>query len=241
MTPKILPQSDARAFEWEVPPLESGDRLSRDEFERRYDARPDPKKAELVQGVVYVTSPIRCEGHGAPHAQVVGWLFGYRMETPGVMALVDATVRLDRLNEVQPDALLRFVDRRAPARSRTSDDDYVEGPPELVAEVAGSTASYDLHDKLATYERNGVAEYVVWRVYDRAIDWFRLEGGRYVRLDPDPGGVLKSRVFPGLWLDAAAMIRGDLDRVLSVLREGIASPAHAELAARLGAGSPGAG
>ena len=97
------------------------------------------------------------------------------------------------------------------------------GEPELVAEVAASTASYDLHDKLRAYQRNGVREYVVWRVLDRAIDWFVLRDDRYEPLALTSAGCYRSQVFPGLWLDPTALIRGDLARVLAVVQQGMAS------------------
>ena len=112
-------------------------------------------------------------------------------------------------------------------------DDFVEGGPELVAEVAASSASYDLHDKLNAYRRNGVQEYVVWRIWDRAVDWFVLCSGRYEQLSPTADGNLQSKVFPGLWLDPAALVAGDLARVLQFLQQGLASPEHAAFVAHL--------
>jgi Uma2 family endonuclease len=215
----------------EIPPLIAGDRLTRDEFERRYRAMAHITKAELVEGVVYMPSPVSDEDHGAPHADLMGWLAHYRAHTPGVSAGDNSTLRLDIDNEPQPDAHLRIVPEKG-GRTRTVDG-YVQGGPELVAEVAASSASYDLHDKLNAYRRNGVQEYVVWRVWDRAVDWLALRSGRYERLPPDPSGICRSEVFPGLWLDAAALVAGDLARVLQVLQQGLASPEHAAFVARL--------
>ena len=172
-------------------PLENGDRLTRCEFERRYTARPDIRKAELIEGVVHVPSPVRARGHAGPVGVVTTWLVTYGASTPGVSVLVDATVRLDRDNESQPDVLLR-MDSEAGGQSRLSADDYVEGPPELIVEVAASSAAYDLHDKLRVYRRNGVLEYVVWRVHDRAVDWFVLTDDEYRPQVPDAHGVLHS-------------------------------------------------
>jgi Uma2 family endonuclease len=126
-----------------------------------------------------------------------------------------------------------IIDPRCGGQSKISEDDYIETAPELVAEVASSTASRDLGVKLRVYRRSGVKEYIVWRVRNRAIDWFALRDGEYARLAPDPDGILKSEVFPGLWLDPEALIRGDLARVLAVLDEGIKTPEHAEFAAKL--------
>jgi len=194
-------------------PLESGDRLTRAEFGRRFDAMPHLKKAELIERVVYIPAPVR-HRHGEAHAHIAGWLGVYCAVTPGASLGDSATVRLDQDNVVQPDALLR-LDEGLGGRSRISQDDYIEGAPELIAEVAASSVSYHLHDKLNVYRRNGVQEYVVWRVYDQAIDWFRWQEGRYAPLEPDAEGILRSQVFPGLRLDAAAMLSGDLARVLA--------------------------
>jgi Uma2 family endonuclease len=194
--------------------LESGDRLTRAEFHRRYCERPDIKKAELVEGVVYVASPVRFGAHSHPHSRVITWLGTYETRNPGVLLGTDATVRLDADNEVQPDA---FLWREEPGGPRLSEDDYVEGAPQLVVEVAASSASYDLHDKLRAYRRNGVREYAVWRVLDEAIDWFRLHEGAYVRVEPDARGVVESEEFPGLRFHVPKMLAGDLAGVLAEL------------------------
>lgn len=214
------------------PPLESGDRLTRPEFERRYGVMPHIKKAELIEGVVYMPTPVHYEGHGEPHIHVTTWLGTYCAATPGVRSGDNATVRLDIDNEVQPDALLR-LEPAAGGRSRISEDDYIEGPPELIVEIAGSSASIDLHYKLNVYRRNGVQEYIVWQVYDQSVDWFHLSEGEYTPLMPDESGVVRSKVFPGLHLAIPSLLDGDLARVLAVLQQGLATAEHAEFAARL--------
>jgi Uma2 family endonuclease len=214
------------------PPLENGDRLTRDEFERRYEAMPALKKAELIEGVVYMPSPVRQPEHSGPHFDLIGWLAYYRAGTPGVEGGDNATLRLDLDNEPQPDAFLRVLPSHG-GRSRTSEDCYVEGPVELVAEVASSSASYDLHAKLNVYRRNGIAEYLVWRVLDREIDWFILRQGQYVRLPLAADGTYASEVFPGLRLEPAALLAGNLARVLQVLQQQLGSPEHAAFVARL--------
>lgn len=214
----------------ECPPeLRAGDRLSRLEFERRYAASPNVKKAELIEGVVYMPSPVSQEEHGGPHFDMIGWLGFYRACTPGVQGGDNSTIRLDLDNEPQPDAFLRILPEYG-GQSRDSGK-YVEGPPELIAEVAASSASYDLHDKLSVYRRNGVCEYLVWRVWDRSLDWFVLQGGRYKNLPLSSD--VRSQVFPGLWLDAGALLRGDLALVMAVLQQGLASPDHAEFVRQL--------
>ncbi len=215
-----------------VPPLESGDRLTRHEFERRYQAMPYIKKAELVEGVVYVASPVRMANHGRPHAALVGWLMVYKAATPGVDLGDNATVRLDADNEPQPDALLR-IEPEVGGNSRISEDDYVEGAPELIAEIAASSASYDLNDKLNAYRRNGVQEYIVWQIYENRLDWYSLQEGRYVPLEPDAAGVIRSQIFPGLWLVVNALREGNLAEVLAVLQQGLQTAEHQTFVERL--------
>jgi Uma2 family endonuclease len=215
-----------------LPPLENGDRLTRLEFERRYDAMPHIKKAELIEGVVYMPSPVRVKSHGKPHGQIMTWIGAYCASTPGVDFADNSTLRLDPDNEPQPDAML-WINESSGGRARISDDDYLEGSPELIVEIAASTASYDLHDKMKVYRRNGVQEYIVWRVYDRQIDWFYLESEQYARLSPNTEGITESLIFPGLRLDAPALIGGDLARVLAELQKGLASDTHTAFVNRL--------
>ena len=214
------------------PPLQSGDRLTRDEFERRYEATPEGFKAELIEGVVHMPSTVSYNHHGKPHALLSAWLVHYVAETPGVDAGCDATVRLDGDNEPQPDACLRILPTHG-GRCRTGPKDYLEGAPEFIAEVAASSASVDLNDKLNAYRRNGVREYVVLRTFDRALDWFVLRFDRYERLAADASGILCSATFPGLWLEPAALISGDAARVLEIARRGAESSEHAAFVAHL--------
>jgi len=213
-------------------PLENGARLSQVEFERRYEAMPHVKKAELIEGVVYMPSPIR-NSHSEAHGDIMIWLGTYRVTTPGIHLNDNATVRLDADNEVQPDALLR-LESDLGGTSHISDDDFIEGPPELIVEVAASSASYDLYDKKNVYRRNGVQEYIVWRVYDEAIDWFQLREGEYHRLTPGDDGIISSCVFPGLRLAVEALLSGDLPTVLAVVQEGAQTDKHATFVERLG-------
>lgn len=213
-----------------LPPLENGDKLTRPEFERRYDAMPQVKKAELIETIVYMASPLRVTGHGEPHADVMIWLGVYKVATPGVKLADNATVRLDADNEPQPDACLRIANG---GQTTVSDDDYIEGAPELIVEVAASSVSIDLHEKLKVYRRNQVQEYLVWRVYDGQFDWFKLRAGEYVQLEANADGVVCSQVFPGLWLDKSALIEGNLAKVLEVLQQGLASAEHQSFVERL--------
>ena len=176
-----------------VLPLVAGDRLTREEFERRYKAMPHVKKAELIEGRVFMPSPVSTDGHASPHFDFITWLGTYKSATPGTQGGDNGTLRLDLDNEPQPDAFLRIL----PQHGGQSDtvDGYVEGAPELIVEVAASSASYDLHDKLHVYRRNGVREYVVWRVWDQAIDWFLLDAGDYKPPSADEYGLTRRPVF----------------------------------------------
>ena len=215
-----------------LPALENGDRLTRAEFEHRYEAMPHLKKAELIEGVVYVPSSVRHRQHGSPHAHLISWLGQYAAHTPGVEVGDNSSVRLDLDNEPQPDALL-FIDPACGGQVRISADGMIEGAPELVAEVASSSVSYDLHAKLHVYRRNGVCEYIVWRVLEQEVDWFVLRAGQYERMPIDAQGLLRSEIFAGLWLDPAALVRGDLATALAVIQQGLASPEHVAFVTRL--------
>jgi Uma2 family endonuclease len=213
-----------------VLPLEPGDRLTRPEFERRYEAMPHLKKAELIEGVVYVPLRVRHEGHGRQHSALNYWLSVYSTSTPGAEVSDNATVRLDLDNEPQPDLLLRIA---SGGQSRVDSDGFITGAPELIAEIASSSAAYDLHQELTVYRRHSVREYIVWRVLENAIDWFVLRDGRYEPSYTDEASVVRSEVFPGLWLDAVAMIRSDMATVLKVLGEGLGSTEHETLVVNL--------
>lgn len=215
-----------------TPFLEPGDCLSRAEFERRYEAMPDLNGAELIERVVHMPSPVRLKNHGKPHALFTGWLVNFKVRTVGVEIGDNATVRLDPDNELQPDGFL-FIETAYGGKVRISPDDYVEGAPELVAEVAGSSASIDMTTKLRVYRRNGVQEYIVWRVLDRQIDWFTLYEEEYQPMPKDTDGYYRSQVFPGLWLDVEALLRDDMAAVLQVLERGLASPEHGAFVQRL--------
>lgn len=210
-------------------PLENGDQLTRIEFERRYAAMSDVKKAELIEGIVYMGAALRYQSHGKPHAAIITWLGTYEAQTPGVGLADNTTVRLDNDNEPQPDALLRI---ETGGQSIISEDDYVEGAPELIVEIAASTASIDYHQKLKVYRRNNVQEYLIWRVYEQQLEWFKLRDGEYIKLE-DSEGILKSEMFPGLWLNPQALLAGNLAEALEVLQQSIASIEHQEFLKRL--------
>ncbi|HYX13295.1 MAG TPA: Uma2 family endonuclease [Nostoc sp.] len=224
---KTLPQH------WTIPLLENGDKLSLYEFERRYNAMPKLKKAELIEGIVYIMpATLRFRSHGQAHGWILTWLGTYEVATPGVALGVEPTVRLDLDNEPQPDAVL-LINPEAGGQARLSDDDYIEGAPELIVEIAASSVAIDLHAKKQAYRRNGVKEYIVWQVLDQKLTWFYLEQGEYLELASDSDGILRSQIFPGLWLGVAELLAGNMQSVLTILQTGLQSPEHAAFVQRL--------
>ena len=193
--------------------MQPGDHLTRDEFERRYKAMPDLKKAELIEGIVCMPPPVSQQNHGGPHFDLISWLGIYRAITPGIRGGDNGTIRLDLDSEPQPDAFLYVLPSHG-GQARISEEGYVEGAPEFVAEVAASSVSYDLHSKKRVYLRNNMREYLVWRVLDEAIDWFILQDGQYIAMQADAKGLYHSQALPSLCLDATALIRGDLPTVM---------------------------
>lgn len=236
MTPLVAPGvADNVAPADSLPPLEAGDRLTLREFLRRYEAMPNVNKAELVEGIVCMPSPVRIE-HASPHTILNGIFWVYWTATPGVEAGDNATVELDEGNGPQPDAYLRILPEFG-GQSQTRRG-YVISAPELLAEVSGTSVGRDLHEKFNAYERNGVKEYVVWRVFDRAIDWFVRRDRRFERMEPSPDGVCRSEVFPGLWVNVAGLLAGDFPAVMTTLQAGLATAEHAEFKMRLASNHP---
>jgi Uma2 family endonuclease len=214
-----------------IPLLENGDRLTREEFHRRYAAMPKKVKAELIKGVVRLKNRVTAT-HAVANAQMIGILGIYSFQTFGTSLVNHATFILDRKNEFQPDCLLR-IEETLGGKSWINDDDYLEGAPELIVEIASSTASYDLHDKLEIYQQKGVSEYIVWRVLDKQIDWFYLVSGKYERLLPDKKGIVESKLFGGLRLNLKAMLADDTAQVLRDLQKGLASKKYKEFVKEL--------
>lgn len=225
MLPAVATPSQAQVRTPAPPPaLENGELLRSREFLRRYERMPRVKKAELIEGVVYMGSPVSIR-HSKPDALVQFWLGAYASRRPGLEVHANATVILDAENTVQPDALLRRLPEHGGA-TRVTEEGYLAGPPELIVEIAASAASIDLRDKRRAYARNGVREYLVWRAAEQALDWFLLEDEEYRLQGPDELGFLHSRVFPGLRLDVEALRHADAARMLAALGEG--APGRAE-------------
>jgi Uma2 family endonuclease len=213
------------------PLLKNGERLDQKSFHRRYQAMPPGFKAELVGGVVVVASPVRSP-HGQYHGLVIEWLGRFSTATPGVLVHVDATTVLDELGEPQPDAALS-LEAECGGRSTIDEDEYIVGPPELVFEVSHSSQTIDLHQKLRDYERAGVLEYVVVAIQDQAVYWFALADDAFQEQTPAEDGLLRSLTFPGLWLDAAALLQLNRRGVQQALERGLASQEHAAFVQRL--------
>src|SRR5215813_9694108 len=208
-----------------LPPLEAGDHLDQATFHARYEAMPPDFRAELIGGVVFVPSPLRLE-HGVSHALVMGWLIHYSIATPGTQVWDNTTAILGDDSEPQPDAALIIEPARG-GQTSVSEEEYVTGPPELIVEVASSSESIDLHAKRRDYEQARVLEYVVVVLRQRMVRWFVLQDGTYREVEADAHGLFKSAVFPKLWLDTSALLRLDVQEVMTTLQHGIETPEHA--------------
>ena len=223
-----------------LPLLEPGDHLDRPTFHAIYERMPPGFKAELVGGVVYVRPSPVADGHAAPHADLLFCLVYYKAFTAGVRTADNGTTILGVDSEPQPDAFMR---RAEGGQTRVGEGGYVVGCPELVCEVANSSVSYDLHAKLHDYDRYGAREYMAVVVRAARVVRFARADDRLVEVPADADGIIRSQAFPGLWIDAAALLRGDVERLIQVLDQGIATPEHAAFAASLtpppGAGSGG--
>ena len=212
--------------------LENGAHLSAHEFLRRFEAMPEVRKAELINGIVYMGSPVRLDQHGEPDGINQTWLGNYCIATPGVKHAINSTARLGPDDVPQPDGLLRILPECG-GQTRLDAKGYLLGAPELAVEVAASSASLDVREKLASYRRAGVREYLVWRTEDDALDWWALEEDEYRPLAAGGDGVVRSREFPGLWLSVEALLAGDGPRLMATLHEGLASAEHTAFAAAL--------
>ena len=219
-----------------VPPLRHGDRLTRPEFERRFDATPGLKNAELIEGIVYMPPPVSHSEHSEPHTDLIGWLVLYKSATPGVSTGDNGSLRLDLKNMPQPDAYLLI--KPECGGQALIEDGYVTGGPELIGEIAASSVEIDLGVKFNVYQRTGVREYIVWRTRDRQLDYFILRNGQFERFSPDAEGTFRSETFPGLWLHAPSLLAGNLAEVLRRLQDGLKSPQHAAFAEKLRTARP---
>ncbi len=214
-----------------LPPLNNGDRLNAAEFCRRWEAMPNLKRAELIGGQVYMNPPVSAGSHGIPHGQILYWLGHYSATTDGVEYIPESSVHFGPQDLPQPDAILRIKDRFGGTSHLV--DNELHGAPEFVVEIAASSASYDLFDKKQRYRENGVQEYLVWVVHERRFVWFALESTGYVELAQPRNGIIKSRVFPGLWLDTKGMLANNWPKFLATAKSGMESPEYIEFAKTL--------
>jgi Uma2 family endonuclease len=211
--------------------LHNGDRMTQPEFHRLYEQAPEGFKAELIGGIVYVASPLKIR-HGKNHIPLGALFFTYEAGTPGVECRDNTTVILGGGSEPQPDLYLRILPEYG-GQSRTNEDDYIEGAPELIAEIAYSSRAIDLHAKRDDYTRFGVREYLVLNLRDNRLHGFDLRAG--TELAPDADGVYRLRTFPGLWVHGEALLARDFQRMMAALNAGLATPEHAAFVQRLGA------
>jgi len=214
----------------EIPVLVMGDKLTRDEFMRRWEAMPNLKRAELIGGIVYMPSPLS-RMHGVFDNALGGWLWVYSVSTPGCEAGGNATWLMEEEDAPQPDCDLRVLPEYG-GQSRM-EGEYSAGAPEFLAEVCLSSTSYDLNQKFDLYEEAGVQEYLALLVREREVRWHRLVDGKFQVMSPGSDGILRSVMFPGLWLDPAALLAKDKQRILAVLQQGLQSPEHAAFVAEL--------
>ncbi len=233
--PRTGENQEASLFDEEgLPWLENGERMDQPTFHERYEKTPPGFKAELIGGIVYVMASPDGNVHSERDSESNAWLVVYRASTPGVMVRSNVTAILGEKAEPQPDSAMVILPAfGGQTRSGGPGDRYTLGAPELIVEVAQSTRSIDLYAKRADYERADVREYLVLDLQRKLVHWSRLVDGRFVPIEPDIDGILHSHIFPGLWLDPSAMIKGDITRVLAVLNLGLASPEHAAFVAEL--------
>jgi Uma2 family endonuclease len=230
--PLLTPELDStRPLE----PLENGEHLDAREFLRRYETMPKDVKAELIHGIVYMGSAVRARQHGIPDVLIQTWLGLYAAHTPAVESVTNSTTCLSNDDVPQPDAILQILPECG-GQSHIDADGYIIGPPELVVEVAASSSAIDAHEKRESYAADGVREYILWRTIDQQIDWWYLNEGVYQLLSPGNDGILRSKVFPGLWLNRSALLEKNRAALVECLERGLQRSEHRsfieELAAR---------
>ena len=209
--------------------LITGMKLTLEEFLRRWETLPDLKKAELIDGVVYVPSPVGAD-HCSKDAWLTWWLCSYAVETPGCDAGNNGTW-LMLGQSPQPDSFLRILPSHGGAAR--VEQGLLEGSPELATEICVSSSRRERGPKLALYQRAGVNEYIMVEWAEKRIVWRALAEGQYNTIEADADGVLKSRCFPGLWLDIDAYFSGDRKKISRTLRSGLATTEHAQFVEEL--------
>jgi Uma2 family endonuclease len=223
-----MPSTVATATE-----LVTGERMDVEEFLRRWEELPDLKNAELIDGVVHVSSPVSLE-HGDLDTLILMWLAYYAHATPGCRAGNNSTwFMLD--SAPQPDAHLRILPAYGgQSRERTRDKkSYSTGAPELAVEICVTSTDVDFGPKRKLYESAGVREYITIETFRERLIWRVLEDGVYASQLSSEDGILRSQIFPGLWLDVAAFWANDGAKMLAALNSGIAAEEHQRFVERL--------
>jgi hypothetical protein len=229
MTSLIHQASAARKTQ--PPPLVHGQRLDQKAFHERYEAMPPHVRAELIGGIVYMSSPQK-KPHGRSQTVLDHWLGEYEANTPGVEAMTGSTTILGAESEPQPDGIMIILPNFG-GRTWEDEQEYLHGPAELLAEISDATEAFDLKAKKIDYESAGVLEYLVVALRLKNVFWFVRSRGKFKEMKAGPDGILRSKVFPGLWLDPDALLRRDRQTLLAVLRQGLASPEHANFVKKL--------
>jgi len=189
------------------------------------------KHAELIGGVVFMPSPVSLQ-HSDVHSAMSAWLWLYQDLTPGCVSGTDCTWKMGPKDVPQPDIFLRILPEYG-GQSRV-EGEYAAGAPELIVEVSGSSLSRDLGVKLDLFRRAGVREYLTVLPLSRELVWRYLSRGRYREIAPDDDGILRSRVFPGLWLGPAA-VWNPKRSLRTAVEAGARSAEHAAFVRRLAA------
>jgi hypothetical protein len=226
----ILSERRPSHTEKDVELLVNGERMKQPEFHRRYEKYDEDEKWELIGGIVYhMASPLSLT-HSDYDGEVGFLLETYRRATPGLQVLHNATAILDEDSEPQPDLGMRILPEYG-GQSQTNPDDYLQGAPELLVEIAHSRRNIAMHAKRDDYKRTGAIEYLVVCSEEQEVHWFHFLNDEMIR--PNRQGITRSRVFPGLWFDIAALLRLESARLMEVLQQGIASREHAAFVKRL--------
>lgn len=224
----VLPQHQAdERMAIAIPPLEPGDHLDQKTFHERYEAMTEDVKAELIGGIVYMPAASMKRPHGRSHTLLMLWLATYEEATPGVEVYDNTTTIMGEESEPQPDACMIIHPERG-GQMKFTEDDYLEGAAEFVAEVASSTESFDLHSKKLDYERAGVREYLVVALRQQRVFWFVNRGGQFEDLLANEAGHLCSNIFPGLWLDPPSLLDLNSQHLMQALRAGLATREHTD-------------
>ena len=212
------------------PPLCEGEQLTRGEFMRRWEAMPDLKFAELIDGIVHMPSPL-ADIHSDFQIRISVWLAQYAMATVGCAVRANGTCLMSKRNVPQPDLALKILAEYG--GQSWMEGEYPGGAPELIVEISHTTGARDSGVKQRLYERSGVLEYLIVKSKKRQLVWHELVEGKYREIQPGADGLFRSRVFPGLWLNAEALWNCDYAALSTAVQQGTSTPEHAEFVGKL--------